>query len=195
MLAQRIQSAARNERVARQAGFWWGLAEGLAFFIVPDVYISFATVFALRAGVIAWMFSVLGSLIAVCLVWVLVTIIGMGGGYISFLEMLPGISRDLVETNTVRLAADGLPYTPLLILGGIPLKVYAAIAFMIGTPLGGVLVWTLFARFVRIAPVFALVALVRFAMRSHVDTHPRFWITLHVIAWVLFYAFYFWKMD
>ncbi|MGQ0642874.1 MAG: hypothetical protein ACT4P6_19180, partial [Gemmatimonadaceae bacterium] len=143
MLAERIQRVARSDRAARYAGFGWGLAEGLIFFIVPDVFISLATLFALRAGAVAWISSILGSLVAVCVIWVLVTMVG--GGYVAFLDAIPGISRQLVETTAVKLAADGLPYTPLLILGGVPLKVYAALAFTFGMSLGAVLLWAVFA--------------------------------------------------
>mgnify|MGYP003290623623 CR=1 FL=1 len=134
----------------------------------------------------------LGSLVAVCVIWVLVTM--LGGGYLALLDSIPGISRQLVETTAVRLTADGLPYTPLLILGGVPLKLYAALGFTFGMSLGALLLWTIFARIARIAPVFALVALVRVGLRRHVDVHPRLWITLHLFVWVAFYAFYFWKM-
>ena len=47
MRAERIRRIAADERVARHAGFWWGLAEGVVFFIVPDVYISVAALFSL----------------------------------------------------------------------------------------------------------------------------------------------------
>ncbi len=164
MSAERIQHTARNERLARHAGFWWGLAEGLAFFIVPDVYISFATLFSLRAGLVAWLWSIVGSLVAVCAIYVLVAMLGVG--YVAFLDSIPAISRTLVEQTAVRLTADGLPYTPLLVLGGVPLKVYAALAFTLGTSLGAVLLWTACARVVRIAPVFALVAVVRLYVPS-----------------------------
>ena len=82
--------------------------------------------------------------------------------------------------TTIRLTADGLPYTPLLILGGVPLKVYAALALMLGTSLGSVLVWTVFARVARIAPVVGFVVLVRWLFRGHVDRHPRLWLALHL---------------
>jgi hypothetical protein len=191
-LAQRIWRAARSERVARHAGFWWGLAEGVVFFIVPDVYITLATLFALRGGVVAWAFSILGSLVAVCVVWAFVTL--LGGGYVALLDSVPGISRSLLEQTAVRLTADGLPYSPFLVLGGVPLKVYAALSFTVGTSLGAVLLWTVFARIVRIAPVFALVALLRAGLSRHVDARPHVWMALHVLAWTAFYAFYFVRM-
>jgi hypothetical protein len=189
----RVARLARDERVARNAGFFWGLAEGLAFFIVPDVYITFATLFSIRAGIIAWAWSLLGSLVAVIIVWVLVTM--LGGGYVAFLQNIPGISMGLLQQTTVKLAADGLPMTPFLVLGGVPLKVYAALAFTLGISLGPALLWTVFARVVRIAPVFLFVAGVRLVSRRHIDDHPGLWLMLFVIAWTAFYTFYFIQMG
>jgi len=188
-----VARLARDERLARYAGFLWGLAEGLAFFIVPDVYITFATLFSIRAGIIAWAWSLVGSLVAVVVIWVLVTMVG--GGYVAFLQNIPGISMGLLQQTTVKLTADGLPMTPFLVLGGVPLKVYAALAFTLGISLGTALLWTVFARIVRIAPVFLLVAGVRMVFRGHVDAHSGLWLTLFVIAWSAFYTFYFVQMG
>lgn len=193
MQAERIARVAHDERLARRAGFWWGLAEGLAFFIVPDVYIGFATLFSLRAGALAWAFSILGSLVAVCVIYVFVAILAMP--YVGWLSAVPGISRTLIEQTAVRLAADGLPVTPFLVAGGVPLKVYAALAFTFGTSLGSVLLWTTFARIARIAPVFALLALVRLLFRRSIDAGGVAWFVLFVLSWLGFYIFYFMRMS
>ncbi|MGH7696460.1 MAG: hypothetical protein ACRENH_15850 [Gemmatimonadaceae bacterium] len=193
MQPDRIARLARDERLARYAGFPWGLAEGLAFFIVPDVYITFATLFSTRAGIIAWAWSLVGSLVAVLVIWMLVTM--FGGGYVAFLQNVPGISIGLLQQTSVKLAADGLPMTPFLVLGGVPLKVYASLAFTLGISLGTALLWTVFARLVRIAPVFLFVAGVRWLFRKHVDDHPGLWFMLFVFAWGAFYTFYFIQMS
>lgn len=193
MLQAQVARLARDERAARYAGFLWGLAEGLAFFIVPDFYITLATLFSIRAGIIAWAWSLIGSLVAVVVIWVLVSM--LGGGYVAFLQSIPGISMGMLQQTTVTLAADGLPVTPLLVLGGVPLKVYAALAYTLGMSLGAVLLWTVFARIVRIAPVLLLVAGVRLIFRRHVDDHPGLWLALFVIAWTAFYSFYFSQMS
>ncbi len=193
MQAERIARVARDERLARHTGFWWRFAEGLAFFIVPDVYIGFATLFSLRAGARAWMFSILGSLVAVCVIYLLVAILAIP--YVGFLDAIPGISRTLIEQTAVRLAAAGLPVTPFLIVSGVPLKVYAALAFTFGGSLGSVLLWTIFARIARIAPVFALVAAVRMLFRRSIDAREVAWFVLFVLSWLGFYVFYFVRMS
>lgn len=193
MQVNRISRVARDERLARHAGFWWGLAEGLAFFIVPDVYIGFATLFSLRAGALAWMFSILGSLVAVCAIYILVAILDIP--YLGFLAAIPGISRTLIEQTAVRLTADGLPVSPFLVAGGVPLKVYAALAVTFGTSLGSVLLWTIFARIARIAPVFALVAVIRLLFRQSIDARGVAWFVLFVLSWLGFYILYFMRMS
>jgi hypothetical protein len=192
MQPERIRRLAHDERVAAHAGFWWGLAEGLFFFIVPDVYISFATLFALRAGAVAWLFSIAGSLTAVPIIYLL---IAAGVDYLGFLQTVPGISAALVAEVGAALGAAGLPYTPYLAAGGVPLKLYAASAFSLGLSLGAVMVWTVFARIVRIAPGFAVAAVIRMLFGRAIDRHPRIWFGGLCAFWVAFYVFYFVRMS
>lgn len=193
MNADRIPFLARDERLARRAGFWWGFAEGLCFFIVPDVYVTFATLFSLRAGAMAWIASIAGSLAGVAAIYLLQVLISVD--YLRFLPAIPGISGALVERVRMTLAAGGLPYTLLLVLGGVPLKVYAGAAFSLGMPIGLALVWTVFARIVRMAPAFVLAALARLAFRQAIDGRPAAWSVLLAAVWVIFYVYYFVQMG
>ena len=193
MPAEPIRRFARDERLARLAGFGWGFAEGLFFFIVPDVYISLAVLFSLRAGAIAWLASIAGSAAAVCVVYLVTVPLGLH--YLSFLQSVPGISGTLIARVGERLAAEGLPYTALLVFGGVPLKVYTGLAFSLGWSLGSVLLWTGFARIVRIAPTFAVAAAVRLLCRRRIDAHPAAWCAVHGTFWLVFYIFYFIRMG
>ncbi len=193
MRAERIKRLARNERLALHAGFWWGLAEGIFFFIVPDVYVSFATLFSPRAGAIAWLSSIAGSVAAIPIIHLLMATPALH--YLAFLESIPGISGPLIERAAASLAAEGLPYTPLLVSGGVPLKVYGAAAFSLDLPLGSVLLWTLFARVVRIAPTFAGVVAVRLAFRRRIEAHATAWCVLLGFFWLALYVFYFVRMS
>lgn len=192
-LTGRIRRLARNERLARHVGFWWGLAEGTFFFIVPDVYVSFAALFALKAGAIAWLFSIAGSVTAVLVIYLLMAILRVD--YLAFLQTIPGISDSLIARVGASLAAHGLPYTPFLASGGVPLKLYAASAFSLGLSLGAVLVWTVFARIVRIAPTFAVATAIRLLFGRRIDESPRVWLAFFVLFWVTFYLFYFVRMG
>ena len=193
MSAERIRRLAGDERLARHAGFWWGFAEGVAFFIVPDVYISFAALFALRAGAVAWTASIAGSLVAIVAIRMLTALPGVS--YLGFLESIPGISGRLIQQVSETVEAAGLPYTPLLALGGVPLKLYGAAAFSSGLGLGPVLLWTGFARLVRIAPTFLALTAVRGLFRRRIDARPGVWLAGLVLFWVVFYALYFARMS
>jgi hypothetical protein len=184
---------ARNERLARWVGFSWGFAEGLFFFIVPDVYVMFAMLFAPRAGVMAWIYSIGGSMAAVSVIHLVA--VSWGCDYLSFLVRIPGISGGLIEQVNAKLAAGGLPYSPLLVLGGVPLKVYASLAFARGFSFGSVMLWTVFARIARMAPPVALAGLTRLVLHRSLDGHTKAWCVAFVCAWALFYVFYFIRMG
>jgi hypothetical protein len=192
-LAKSLAARAGSGRVARHAGFWWGFAEGLFFFIVPDVYITCATLFSARAGAIAWMASIAGSTAAVAVLYGLVALPGVD--YLAFLENVPGVSARLLERVGRGMTGEGLPYTPLLALGGVPLKVYAGVAFSRGLSLASVLLWTVFARFVRIAPGYVAVAAVRLLWRRRIAARPVAWCVALGLVWIAFYIFYFVHMS
>jgi hypothetical protein len=192
MQAERIKRLARDERLALQAGFWWGLAEGLFFFIVPDVYISFSALFSLRAGAAAWLSSIAGSVAAISVIYLLTA---AGTDYLGFLQAIPGISGSLIESVRAKLSAEGLPRTPLLVFGGVPLKVYAGVAFALNLPLAGMVLWTVFARIVRIAPTIAIVTATRLLFRRRIDAHPAAWLAMLGLFWLGFYLLYFVRMS
>lgn len=193
MSGDRIRRLARNQRLAGFAGFTWGLAEGLFFFIVPDVYISFATLFSRRAGAVAWLGSIAGSVAAVTALYPLIA--SGAVDYPAFLARIPGISARMLGEVREAIALGGLPWTPFLAASGVPLKVYAAMAFSQGADLAPVLLWTGFARIVRIAPGFAVAAGVRTVLHRAIDRRPLIWCALLAAFWAAFYVNYFLRMG
>src|SRR5919197_459008 len=193
MSAEPVRRLLADERLALHAGFWWGLAEGTAFFIVPDVYISAAALFSLRAGAIAWAASIAGSLVAIVAIRILTAL--RGTDYLAFLDQIPGISNQLIQQVTAGVHDAGLPYTPFLVFGGVPLKLYGAAAFASGLSLGAVLAWTVFARIVRIAPTFLVAALTRGLLHRRIEARPGAWLAALTVFWVVFYAVYFARMG
>lgn len=180
-------------RVAARVGFVWGFAEGLFFFLVPDVYILFVTLFSRRSGWRAFMWSIAGSLVSVLAMYIIVVVLGLP--IRDFFLILPGIKASLHEAMATTIAASGLPFTPLLALGGVPLKLYTSIAFGVGYGLPFVLMWTIFARLVRIGPGYVVVCALRASAYKKIDAHPNAWIVVYVVVWIVFYAYYFSKMG
>lgn len=193
MDGQSLTRVATNPRLVRRIGFGWGFAEGLAFFIVPDVFIGFATLFSLRAGVAAWIASIAGSVAAVVVLYALIVVVGLD--YLGFLDTLPGISTRLVAEVSGEVGESGLPYTPLFMLSGVPLKVWAGSAIANGIALGSLLLWTVFARLVRIAPTVLGFSLARRLWPKRPEDHPVGWTAVAGAFWLVFYAFYFVQMS
>ncbi|MFT7620163.1 MAG: hypothetical protein ACI97A_003820 [Planctomycetota bacterium] len=174
-------------------GFLWGLAEGKFFFIVPDVFLGFMAMRSVRAAAWAWAASIAGSLVAIIVIHLCMDWLGLN--YIEFITHLPGISESLLASVHETISSQGLPYTSLLVLTGIPLKVLGASAFGLGQTLGSVLLWTVFARVVRIAPAFVVFGGLSHLFRAKIEAQPRCWFIGVSIVWVLFYVFYFAPMD
>jgi hypothetical protein len=192
MLAEHLSRLAADRRLAKHAGFWWGFAEGVLFFVVPDAYISLATLFSIGAGAIAWAWSILGSLAAVTVIYFNIR---LGFDYLALLDAIPGISPAMIARVTRELSTAGLPWTPLLVAGGVPLKVYGGVAFSLGLPYLAVMGWTVFARVVRIAPTFIVAGVLRLLLARRIDRHATLWLVLLVAFWVVFYLFYFRMMG
>jgi hypothetical protein len=182
-----------STRAAAAVGLLWGFAEGLFFFVVPDVFITLVAAVSPRRGAVAWVASIAGSVLAVGAACAIVS--HHPGGYRAFLIAQPGITEDLARRVEAAVAQGGLPVTPLLALGGVPLKLYAFSAFSAGLSLPAVLIWTLFARFVRILPAYSLFALVGRVFKGPIAARPRTCLALFAGAWSLFYCLYFARMG
>jgi hypothetical protein len=117
-----------------------------------------------------------------------------GADYLGFLDSVPGISGALIREVRTDVEATGLPYTPFLVLGGVPLKLYGAAAFTAGLPPATVLLWTGFARLVRIAPTFLAAAAVRGVFGRGIDARPGRWLASLTLFWLVFYLVYFRRM-
>jgi hypothetical protein len=61
--------------------------------------------------------------------------------------------------------------------------------------LGPVLLWTVFARIVRMAPVFAVAAGARVLFRRSIDARPALWCAVLGTVWFVFYVLYFLRMS
>ena len=130
---------------------------------------------------------------AIVVMYLLFAIPGLD--YLSFLDLIPGISDPLIDRLGQQIAAEGLPYSPFLVLAGVPLKLWAAQAFSLEISLGSVLLWTVFARIVRIAPTFAIVAALHLLFGRWINARARVWCALLGIFWCVFYGFYFVHMS
>jgi len=179
-------SAARHHRLSLWfSGFLWGLAEATAFFVVPDVLLTFvARRHGLFPALAVMLFVVAGAMIGGLAMW------WIGGAYpeaaTGLLDRIPAISRDMIEAAGAAQAQG--PFAALLTgaFSGAPYKVFAATAQAAGVSPTWFLLITIPARAVRfVLAIVVTVAIDQVAARW-LSSRARFWILAGF--WVAFYA-------
>lgn len=169
----------------------WGFAEASLFFIVPDVWLSFAGREKLRKGIYACLFALIGALIGGGLMY--------AWGHVNAesaretLDRIPGISRPLIDQAATDLDTHGWPAILRAPLKGAPYKIYAVQAAREGVPLLVFLLVTIPARLIRFlaTTIFSHFAL-HFILGKKSARIRLFALSL---GWILFYAAYFAQMG
>lgn len=165
----------------------WGFAEATLFFIVPDLWLSIVGRDKLRAGLIACVYALLGSLAGGALVYFWGSVDPAGAAFV--LEKTPAVSPEMVVRVHEELNDHGglaIFFGPL---SGTPYKLYAAQAADAGINLLPFLWISIPARFIRFVAVttfchYALRALKRLGL--HVNS-----LTILLTAWSAFYIVFF----
>ncbi|MEI6477455.1 MAG: hypothetical protein WCO52_00490 [bacterium] len=192
-LYKRIDAFAKTPANALVA-FLWGVCEGIFFFIVPDVYCAYITLFNRRAGWTAIGFSILGTLLASVVMYAVVVL--AGNGIITYLLHVPEISRPMLDTVSNTLAAGGLAglgklHISRLILGAIPSKVYSSLAALAGIPLWAFLLWTIPMRILRLSWAMLLSTWLNGRYSASIKAHTKSWTVGYVIFWTVLHASYY----
>ncbi len=139
--------------------FFWGLFEGIWFFIVPDVALSFISIKGWKAAVASVIATVLGSMVAAAVLSSIVSYLPeFSSSLVSLWSHLPGFYPSMLDTAANHLResqARGLLSGPT---SGIPYRFYIYEAFLQKISLSSILLWTPPARLERIllAPVVVL---------------------------------------
>ncbi|HEX2253492.1 MAG TPA: hypothetical protein VHQ65_09515 [Thermoanaerobaculia bacterium] len=184
-------SPATERRCADGIAAGWGLAEATVFFFVPDVWLSWLALRAPRHAFRACLWATAGAVAGGA------AMISFGGAEPAtaeaLLDAVPGIGPGLVTEVRRELANHGFLALFLGPLRGVPYKIYAAEAGVLGLSPVALLAWTVPARLLRFLAVTAFAAVV--AALPPLRRRPRLARVLHLLAWSAFYAFYFWTMG
>ena len=137
--------------------FLWSLAEASFLFILPEVLLTFFAVQGRRRAVLmAMLWGLVGAVAGALLMY------SWGGGtsvkvMTAFLDVIPGITRDMVHEVLRLLQLAGMPAVFVGMMQGIPGKLFAALSPQTGIALGQFLLVFLFARAVlfTVAAAFA----------------------------------------
>jgi membrane protein YqaA with SNARE-associated domain len=168
----------------------WGFAEATLFFIVPDVWIGLVALSDWRAGLRAVVWAVVGALIGGALMYSVGANLD-GESSARLLEAVPAISPAMIERVEGEMRERGPSSMLLGPLQGTPYKIYARTAGLQDQPLALFLLWTIPARAARFL-LMAAVATLYSRLVRRITSRPVWLLVPYVIAWVLFYAWYFW---
>ena len=167
--------------------FFWGIAEGTLFFIVPDVGLSFVAVFSPRR---VWRHILAATLGAVCAGALLYAWAARNPlAAHSTVARVPFTSARMfaeVESGYVRHGIGAVFLGPL---SGIPYKIYA-----IDAPkhfgMAEFLVATAPARAWRFILVSALAGIIAAWLRRRWHKNDLQLMAIHLVSWTVFYIFY-----
>ncbi|MEO8377123.1 MAG: hypothetical protein ABI579_05570 [Candidatus Sumerlaeota bacterium] len=180
-----------------KAGIWlafaWGFAEGTLFFLIPDIIITFAALFAPKKSV--WHLSavLVGSLIggSIMYCWGVQNLIGAKRA-VDAVPFVPSPMLDKVDGDYSENGVIAMLHGPA---SGIPYKVYAILAphHQIGFP--KFLLMSIPARLERLVITWLLFGAFGLAFRKLWESKPVVGISIHAIYWIAIYTFYWMKVG
>lgn len=169
----------------------WGFAEATVFFIVPDVLLTWIALQSYKRAFTACLWALAGALLGGCVIW----FIGSNDPdpARALFSSLPGIDTGMIVHVKSQVEKEGLIALFVGPFIGTPYKLYAVEAGNLGIGLAAFVLISIPARLMRFAFAVIFAGVVSHFLRK------RFQLsvvrTVHVVAWVVFYAWYFYAMS
>lgn len=164
----------------------WGVAEGSFFFIVPDVIISLAALYAPRKSLQHLLAVTVGSLLAGTLLYLWARAAAPAAAMVSSVPFVGGAMFEQVRNDYATFGALALCQGPL---SGIPYKVYAVLAPPV-VSLGMFLLVSIPARLERLLVSWLIFAVAGRLLQRSLQQRPNLGLWLHGIYWGGVYLFY-----
>ncbi len=175
----------------KRIALFWGFAEATLFFVVPDVWLSFAGREKLATGIRACVFALGGAL--------------LGGGFmyawghlhpesaIQALDNIPGISQPLITQVGNELGNQGVVALLHAPTKGVPFKIYAVQAARSGLP---ATLFFLIAIPTRLIRFWATTLFTHYALHLLLGTKTAQTRAFVLgLGWIVFYLAYFARMG
>lgn len=172
--------------------FCWGLAEATFFFIIPDVWLTGLTFFSKdwRQSFRAAAWAVAGALIGGLFVYWLGRFVEQES-LIGWLDMVPGITRSMIERVNNDLTIGGIKSIFFGILRGYPYKLYAAGWGDLGGGIGIWLAFSILARGLRFCFSILVMRAIALTGKKYIPRWNRKKAVVFILFWIVFYVFYF----
>lgn len=171
------------------ASFIWGVAEAVFFFIVPDVVVGAAALVAPKRWWRLAAAAIVGSLVGGVLLYAIAS--AVGAPMRSFIDGIPGVPTSMISEVQSGLTDSGGAAMVAAPFSGIPYKVYVVeMALGLGD-LVSLLLWTIPARMVRIAPVAAIAGLVGHWAPQRLPLGRPALLAAYAVLWSAIYLAYY----
>jgi len=173
------------------AAFVWGVAEGSFFFIVPDLIISLAALYAPRKALHHLLAVVAGSLVAGAALYLWAAVAPESA--LNAVRQIPFIPAGMFHSVSADIAALGPWALCKGPLSGIPYKVYAVLSPG-SIPLTLFLLVSIPARLERLLVSWAIFSVAGLALKRPLLRHAALGPVLHGLYWSIIYALYWSKL-
>jgi hypothetical protein len=170
-------------------GVAWGFAKATFFFLVPDVWVGYASTTSTRSGLAAAAGAVAGGLLGAVAVSVLIGF-GLQSQVLDWLQHVPAIRPSMLDVVGHRIDVSGPASLLPAAFEGIPYKAYSALLLARGAPLVTVLIWTVPSRVLRLVPVALVFAGLAAPARKWILRRRALAVALYVSLWACLYGWY-----
>lgn len=177
-------------RAALAVAFFWGAGEATVLFVVPDLWLGFVSLYAPRRFVVTLLAIVAGGVTGAAILFLSTP--ALGDGLSHLLAGLPGTGADDLARVRAELAAQGGAAFLNGPLQGLPVRLYVHAAALDGIDLPTVLAGTAANRLTRIGFFGLTMAALGLVARPLIVRWPRAVAAVYLVAWVIFYA-WFWS--
>jgi len=169
----------------------WGIAEASFFFIVPDVFLSYIALQSYKKALIASVYALVGAICGGLIIywWAYHN----ESGTIVFLDLIPGISPELIAQGKVLFQQDMFYGMLQGSVTGIPYKIFSAQAGIERVSIISFILASIPARFIR----FAIVPLATSYISRTLLKSKSYLAKTRILCgfWIVFYIGYFYKVG
>jgi membrane protein YqaA with SNARE-associated domain len=176
-------------RISIAVAFLWGFAEATVFFLVPDIFLGFVSIFNWRKGLHLAAATVAGALVGGAVMYGFAA--NNPPAADKVLTAIPLIDSAMVADVRSQVESGGLSALVTGPLQGIPYKIFAVQSGAQGLPFFQFLLFTILARSERLLPVALLAS--AFGRFAHKFIRRQTWLVLgiYLALWVGIYIIYF----
>lgn len=182
-------AAPGTDRPKLAVGAAWGFAEALFFVIVPDVWVGYVGLFHPRQVGPVLIATIAGALSGTVVLWALSQV--AGPTLTDLLVALPGIDTGDLTLARQEIESQGPVAIVLALFQGVPVKVHAHEAALLGLGLPTLLVFVALNRLLRIGVVALAGVLIGQRLGGWIARYRRPALAVYIAGCVLLYAGYF----